>query len=293
VAAGVIALHPALVWISAYWGQVDILTGAIGAGAWAAAFAGLPGATGALLAVGALTKPQGLIIVPATVLLLHARSGYAGVLRAFGVGAVVAGLFVLPFLLAGYAREVAGIYLGAAGIYPFVSVYAFNPWWIVALLLGGGRETPLIRDDVGLVGPLTPWMIGLFLFVVATVWICLRLVRRGRTAGLSASGAWRLLTLQWLAFFLLPTHVHERYLAPALVSMAPVVLLEPRWKWSYLVLSLGVLLNVMYTLPASDGLLTVARVLSGEGVLVAAALAWVAVCLVRAEIREGSNRSPP
>jgi hypothetical protein len=246
-----------------------------------------------LLALGVLTKPQGLIVVPAALLFLYARSGFAGVLRAAGVGVVVAGLLVLPFLLAGYAREVAGIYLGAADVYPFVSVYAFNPWWIVALLLGGGRDSPLVRDDVGLVGGLTPRLLGILLFVVATAWICVRSYRGGRVGDLSGSRAWRLLTLQWLAFFLLPTHVHERYLAPALVSMVPAVLLEPRWKWSYLVLSLCVLFNVMYTLPGSPGLLAVVRVVSGEGVLAAAALTSVAVWLVRAEIREGKDVAPP
>jgi hypothetical protein len=272
---------------------VDILHGAICAGAWAAACAGLSGAAGGLLALGVLTKPQGLIVVPAALLFLYARCGIGGILRAGGIGVVVSGLLLMPFLLAGYGKEVAGIYLGAAGLYPFVSVYAFNPWWIVALLLGGGRETPLIRDDVGVGGVLTPRFLGMLLFFAATAWLCVRSYRVARKASPSGSRAWRLLTLQWLAFFLLPTHVHERYLAPALVSMAPAVLLEPRWRWSYLVLSLCVLLNVMYTLPGSAGLLAVARVVSGEGVLVAAALTWVAVGFVRAEIREGRDRAPP
>jgi len=289
VAAGIVALHPALIWLSAYWGQVDILHGAICAAAWGAAGAGLSGAAGGLLALGVMTKPQGLIIIPAAVALLYARTGFRGVARASGAGAVVIGVLTLPFLLAGYAREVAGIYLGAADVYPYVSVYAFNPWWIVALLLGGTREAPLVRDDVGRFGPVTPRHLGTLLFVIVTVWICWRCLRVRRATRFPADRGWRLLTLQWLAFFLLPTHVHERYLAPALVSMLPVALLQSRWRWGYLVLSLGVLLNVVYTLPGTRGLLTVVRLLSGEGVLVAVALVGLAVVLVRAEIQEGRD----
>ena len=71
--------------------------------------------------------------------------------------------------------------------------------------------------------------------------------------------------------------------------MLPVALLQSRWRWGYLVLSLGVLLNVVYTLPGTRGLLTVVRLLSGEGVLVAVALVGLAVVLVRAEIQEGMD----
>jgi hypothetical protein len=293
VAAGIIALHPALIWISAYWGQVDILHGAICAGAWAAAYAGLSGATGGLLALGVMTKPQGLVIVPAVAALLFARSGVRGLARALGTGIVVVGLLSLPFLLAGYAREVAAIYLGAADLYPYVSVYAFNPWWIVALLLGGGREAPLVPDTIRLFGSLTPRALGMFLFLAATAWICARCLRAGRGSRFTPGRGWRLLTLQWLAFFLLPTHVHERYLAPALVSMAPAVLLDRRWRWGYGVLSLGVLLNVAYVLPGSRGLLTIIRILAGEGIVVALALAGLALALVRAEVRESRDASRP
>ena len=135
-------------------------------------------------------------------------------------------------------------------------------------------------------------MIGLVLFAAATFWISWRCLRTGGRPSFSASRAWRLLTLQWMAFFLLPTQVHERYLAPVLVSMILAVIIEPRWWWIYLVLSLSVLLNVIYMLPGVPELRTVVRTVSLDGALVAIALVLVAVILLNAEISEGRDDAP-
>lgn len=290
--AAIIALHPALIWISAYWGQVDILHSSICVAAWGAAIAGSSLLAGGLLALGVMTKPQGLIILPAAAVLLFARTGWRGMLRAFVSGVVVVSALLLPFLLAGYGRELLGIYLGSAGKYPYLSVNAFNPWGVAALFTGGNFGESLVRDDQALGGFLTPRMIGLLLFGVSTVWICLRALLHGGRSSFSASRAWRLLTLQWLAFFLLPTEVHERYLAPALISMIVALILDRRWWWVYLIISLSVLLNVIYVLPGLPVFLTFVRNVTMEGSLVAIALVFVAVVLVRAEIREGTNDAP-
>jgi Gpi18-like mannosyltransferase len=290
-AAAIFAFHPALIWLSSLWGQVDILHGGLAAAAWVAALAGSAGWTGALVALGILTKPQGLIIAPAAVVLLAARTGRRGLLRALLFGAAATVVVTLPFVLAGFASAIVKIYAGAGGVYPYLTLNAFNLWWCV-LAIGGGTSRPLaFRDDIHLLGPVTPRLIGLALFLCATVWILRKCWLLARTDGPSDhSRAWRLLTLQWLSFFLLPTQIHERYLVPALVSMAPAAVLEKRWRWIYAVLSLGILLNLMFVVPGIEILAPIVRTVSGQGVLVAIAFAAIAVILVRAEIREGSGR---
>ncbi|MBD3160622.1 MAG: hypothetical protein GF346_00680 [Candidatus Eisenbacteria bacterium] len=288
-AAGLLVLHPVLIWISAHWGQVDVLHAAIAAGAWGAALSGTPVLAGILLALGVLMKPQGLIVLPAAVALLLARSGSRGLLRAVAAGTAIFALLLVPFLVAGHARALVDLYAGAAARYPYLSVYAFNPWWIVSLLAGGGRDAALIPDDGGIGALATPRFLGAVLFLAATVWIAARLALRAGAGTFTDARGWRLLTLQWFAFFLLPTHVHERYLVPALLSLAPAVILEPRWVKPYLLLSLCILLNVIYVFPGAPWLLWAARILSGEGVLVALVLSGLALLLVRAEIREGAG----
>jgi Gpi18-like mannosyltransferase len=286
-AAAILALHPALIWLSSLWGQVDVLHGGLAAGACVAALAGSAGWTGALVALGILTKPQGLIIAPAVAALLAARTGKRGIIRAILFGTATTIVVTLPFVLAGFASSIVKIYAGAGSVYPYLTLNAFNLWWGV-LAAGGGTQRILdFRDDVHLLGPVTPRGIGYFLFLVATIWIVRRCWIVARTGGsIDHSRAWRLLTLQWLAFFLLPTQVHERYLVPAVIALAPAAILDRRWRWTYAALSLGVLLNLMYVVPGSERLAPIVRAISGRGVIVALVFAGIAVLLARAEIRE-------
>jgi hypothetical protein len=286
-AALLLALNPALIWVSSYWGQVDVLHGGLAAAAWAAILARRPGLAGVLLALGALTKPQGLLVVPAGATLLAASTGARGVARGLAAGAATIAIVTLPFLLAGASGALLGLYTGAANLYPYLSLYAFNPWWIAVLLQSGDPAFPLLRDDVRWLGPVTPRALGQVLFLLATAAITWRCARLRPGSPERDPRAWRLLTLQWLAFFLLPTQVHERYLLPALVSLAPVAALERRWRWVYAAMAVAVWTNVAYVLPGSAPIRAVARVLSGEGALAAAVFFACAVLLVRAELRAG------
>jgi hypothetical protein len=279
-AAALMALHPALIWLSAYWGQVDILHGGFAAGAWYAALCGATGASGALLALGVLTKPQGLIILPAAAVLIARRSGARGLARAFTIGAATAAVVCLPFLIAGYGRRLYEIYAGAGSVYPVLSLKAFNPWWIATVFVGATRGRAFPSDANPVLLGITPHAIGIVLFLGATGWIATRCARRP-----DGPRAWRLLTLQWLAFFLLPTQVHERYLAPALVSFAVAAVLEHRSLVPYLLLSLCVLLNILYVAPGTVAIAAFVRWVTLDGVLVALGLCAIAFNLVRAELR--------
>lgn len=289
-AAALLAFHPALIWLSSFWGQVDVLHGGLAAGACAAALSGSAGWAGALVALGILTKPQGLIVAPAIAALLVGRTGRKGILRALLCAAAATVVVTLPFVVAGFAVSIVRIYTGAGSVYPMITVNAWNLWWCVKGA-GGAWRTAEVRDDVSLLGPLTPRMIGLVLFMIATVWIIRRCALAARSASPGAeSRAWRLLTLQWLAFFMLPTQIHERYLVPALLSLAPVAILERRWRWIYAALSLGILLNLMFVVPGTDSLRPIVYALSGGGWIVALAFAGIAALLVLAEIKEGKDR---
>lgn len=282
-----LAVNPALIWVSSYWGQVDILHAGMAAAAWAAILAGRPGLAGSLLALGALTKPQGLLAVPAGAALVAASSGGRGIARAMATGAATVAIVTSPFLLSGASGALLRIYTGAPNLYPYLSLNAFNPWWIAALTRAGDPSFPLVPDDARWLGLVTPRTLGQILLLLATAAITAACARLRPGSAERDPRAWRLLTLQWLAFFLLPTQVHERYLLPAMVSMAPVAALDRRWRWIYAAMTAAVWANVAYVLPGSGPVRILARMLSGEGVLAALVLLGCAIAIARAEMRAG------
>ncbi|MFB3907569.1 MAG: hypothetical protein ACE15D_04110 [Candidatus Eisenbacteria bacterium] len=292
-AAALAAFHPALIWLSSYWGQIDALLGGLVAGAWLALLARRAALGGMLIALAVLTKPQGLIVLPPAIALAAATTGMRGLARSIAAGAATTVLVSAPFVLAGSGGKLAGLYLGSTDVYPCLSLNAWNPWWIVTLLSGGGRDAGLVGDARG---PIPARLLGVALFLAATAWTCWRCARLGRDTA-ADSGEKRiergmlLLTLQWLFFFLLPTQIHERYLVPALVSFAFPVVLRRRWFGAYAALSLAVLLNLLFVVPGSPVVLRIARVAGGEGVVVAVFLVGLAAFLIIGEVRGGRERS--
>jgi hypothetical protein len=289
LAAALLAFNPVLIWLSSYWGQVDILHGGFAAASWGAALAGAPVLSGILLACGALVKPQGLLIVPVAALLIARRTGLRGLARASIAGSVAAAVVCAPFLVSGAGNRIVGLYAGAGSVYPYVSVNAFNPWWCVTILRPDGMTRALMSDMIPLAGPITLRVLGLSLFAAATGWILWRVIvatRPGTDPAKSDSRLWRLLTLQWLAFFLLATQVHERYLVPAILSLAPAVVLERRRLVLWLAMTVGILLNVLYMVPGTRAVERIVVAVSGKGVIVSLGLCLIAALLVRDEHRE-------
>ncbi|HEX5241578.1 MAG TPA: phospholipid carrier-dependent glycosyltransferase [Candidatus Limnocylindrales bacterium] len=208
----------------------------------------------------------------------------------------------LPFGLS-LPDLIGQIFKTAAG-YPYVSVNAYNPWALASLngigvaanrgwvcdstILPSGPidisifgisiyqapASTLSCPDAFYLGPVPALFIGmgLFLLVAAVVvWrVALRPDRRTMLVGLAVLA---------IAFFVLPTRVHERYLFPLVGIGAILAAVSLRWRVAYLVASAAVLANmyaVLTTLyPGNPGIadwLDVGDVLtSWWGIAVAAA----------------------
>lgn len=279
-AATLLALHPAAIWLSSFWGQVDLLLGGLVVAAWWRILSRSPAAAGALLSLALFTKPQAMIILPAAVALLTRRCGGRGPARALAAGGIVAAALCLPFVFAGYGSKLVGIYTGAGNVYPYLSLSAFNPWGIVSRIVDPGGS--LVGDAGFLLPGVSPKRIGLVLFLGATAWIAWRAWRTN-----NAGSAWRLLTLQWFAFFLLPTQIHERYLVPGLAGFAALVAHDRRWLAAFVATSVGVWLNLLLVAPGYPPIRGFVEAVTLHGGIVAAAFCLVAALLLRAELREG------
>ena len=150
---------------------------------------------------------------------------------------MLAGLAVLaalmaPFAFGGSGARVLEPYTRAVGHFTLVALNAFNGWWLVY-----GEDAGGVEDSTILLAGLTARQVGLGLLAGALLGVVVLLGRALWRAGPGAAGGalWArrrayAAALAWaaaaLAFFYLPTQVHERYALYAL----PPLLLAALWR---------------------------------------------------------------
>jgi predicted membrane-bound dolichyl-phosphate-mannose-protein mannosyltransferase len=273
-AATVYLFNPGVIFDSAVWGQIDsvgtlVLLGTIYALArgWTEV-----AAVGAVLAL--LVKFQFGFLVPIVAIVgikrhLLARSSdpaHAGrrdllrVLTSLAAGVVALTVLLLPFgmtIFVGQAdgpscfgfppadpiRSIIGKFCEASETYSGLTIAAFNLW---RNPLSGLGDTFFRGDDttvallVGGIG-LTWQQVGTALFAAVAVVALWQVARRDDLRGLLLASL-----LIAVAFFVLPTRVHERYLFPALALAAPLLLSSRVWPWAYGGLSLVFFANIYW-----------------------------------------------
>jgi hypothetical protein len=233
-AALVAAMYTAAppVWInSAWWGQVDAwlmlpMLGAVlllGRGA---------GRGWALWAVALLIKTQAIIIVPVLFIATVRRHGARGVVRGAAVTGAVLFAGIAPLVFAGQGFGLVEAYLGAVGRFPRTTYGAYNLWY---LALGGNT----VNDFDAVLGPFSYRQLGFGLLGAATLLVCAALWRRSDTPGRAGAGA-----ALALAFFVLPTQMHARYLFLPLAFVALAVCSERRLAPLFVLLVASATINV-------------------------------------------------
>jgi hypothetical protein len=226
-------------------------------------------------------------------------------------GLATAVLLALPFGLS-LPGLVGQIFSTAAG-YPYVSVNAYNPWALVSLDGNGiaanrlwvcdTTVTPSQGFDIRIgdlllyqvpatspsaaclnqpgfmIGPVPAAVVGTVLFLAAAAMIAWLVARRPDRRTMLVG-----LVVLALAFFVLPTRVHERYLFPLVGLGAILAAVSLRWRLAYVVASAAMLANmyaVLTTLyPDNPGIsdwLGIGDVVTSFGGVAAAALAQAAV----------------
>jgi hypothetical protein len=210
-AAALAALYAAAppVWINvAWWGQVDALLMLPLLGVVL-----LLDRQGGRLSwlcwvVALLIKPQAIVLAPLLYIATVRRHGSRGVAQG---GALALGGFALacvPLVLAGQGPGLMQAYLGSVGRFPKLTAGAYNLWYLVTWGASG--------DDVGQgIGGLSYRMLGVLLVGGVALLVGVALLRRP-DAPLRAEGA----AVLALAFFALPTQIHERYLFLTLAFLA-------------------------------------------------------------------------
>lgn len=271
VAVVIYLFNPGTIFDSAVWGQVDSVGALVLLASlyWLARGWTEAAASGAVLAM--LVKFQFAFLIPVVAVVgikrhLFGRSSdpdHAGrrdpirVLTSLATGLGTLVLLILPFRLAIWAPgdptlSLVDRFIDASVRYKGLTINAFNlwrnPWTGLGDVYRWGCDSlpPTCSDGSGtalvLGSTSISWqLVGALLFGVAALVALWTIARRDDPAGLLVGA----LTLA-VAFFALPTRVHERYLFPALALAAPLV--SRTWKWAVLygVLTLSFFANVYW-----------------------------------------------
>ncbi len=277
VGAAAVQLHPAVIDVSAWWGQYESIYMLSGLGMAIAASRGRNGLAAALLAISLATKPQAIPFILPFVAWCYASGGVREVLRAGVVGAVTLGVLWLPFVAAGGPlRYLEGLAYYQNEIFNVLSLRAWNPWSLLQEAAVGGE---FIADDVRIVGPITFRVVGYAITGLLSLVIMAAIVRDPKPRTLLLG-----LTASVLVFFMAMTQMHERYAYAALIL--PILLLaEPRIRAWWLALSVVVTLNLLAAIPptpAIEALLPATGPLAIVGALVMTSLTvWLLANLAR------------
>ena len=261
-AAAAILLNPAVFFVSAVWGQVDVFLAVLVVGGVLLLGTGettfrREAAGIALLAVAVGTKPQGAFALPMVVLFLcwrHIRSrlaeadggssvgrevigGVGRIAALAGVGAVAGQLLLAPFRLG--PLDAFDFYARASSTYSVTSVFAFNGWGITGFWRpDSGAEAFRVLGVPAFVWGLALFSLGAAL-VLARAWQSLRAGEdEGRVLVLGSAA------ITMVGFAVL-TRVHERYLFLPMALLA--VFVGVRWlRRAFLALSALYLINVFF-----------------------------------------------
>jgi dolichyl-phosphate-mannose--protein O-mannosyl transferase len=254
--AALLALNPAAIYVSSYWGQVDSVSwGFVLVALWMILRSGdepgktVPRITLAWLALAfsILMKPQATTI--AFLFLAYPFAASDGAVRRqrlIGTGAGIVAAFGLAGAIGLAFHPAADVYGWLFGRYAFGSnVYPYNT--VNAFNLYALRQPFWDPDNAALtvfgipVGTLSIW--GIALVVASTALIVGRyLQRRDERALLEAA------MLCALAFFVLATRMHERYVYGAFLLAMPLLAFGRGMVWPAIVLTVTMYLNLGYSL---------------------------------------------
>ena len=209
--AALYLLNPISLIDGAWWGQVDSLGVFIFLLAFVAALTKRPTLAGIVFMVAMMTKLQNMIYGPLFFLFIWQLTGPTGLIRA-AAGSLIAffGLNI-EFLLAHNMSRVVASLVENYDYFPWMSLNAFNLWWIVAA--GRGME---VSDKLLAIGIANAKTVGLFLFSSFYLFALLRQFLEKKS--ILASFLISLIVVN-ASFFLFQTESHDRYAFPLSVFL--------------------------------------------------------------------------
>jgi Gpi18-like mannosyltransferase len=283
-AALAIWLHPAVIDVSALFGQYESIYVLLALVGYLLVVAGRNSPAAVVLALAVMTKPQALpLLIPFGAWFL-ARLGWRETLRLTAIGAATIVVVWLPFVAAGGpAGYVRSLQLHQDELFAVLSLRAWNVWWVVQGFLGG---SDFISDQNRILGPLSFRDIG-FLATAAGELAVFVAVLRSPSPRTLALG----ITAAALVAFNLLTTMHERYAYAALVFLA---LLIPERRFLAIWIAFGVVftLNLLAAVPPAPWIGQLLPVQGPLGIAGSVAMLGITVAVLRELLTAPSAETP-
>ncbi len=275
-AAAIVVVNPAIWFDSVVWGQVDSFGVVFLLLAVRELWRDRPERAAVLTVLAAIVKPQFGILVPLVAAITIRRAlfpadaygdepaparrrtttdwewrtrGWVRIVTTGAAGLLTAVVVSAPFGLSivGLVEQIAG----AAAGYPYLTVNAYNPWALLSLdgngLAAAGTWIRDVAVEPGQVaytfGPIPAVLVGTTLLLLAVGAISVAVARRPDRLTILVGVA-----LLALAFFVVPTRVHERYLFPFLLVGALLAVVSVRWRVVYVAVSAATFANMYVVL---------------------------------------------
>ncbi len=229
-----------------------------------------------------------------------------GPLRILTTGA--AGLVTAIVLSGGFGLSLGGLVeqVGtAAATYPYLTVNAYNPWallsldgqglaatgqWVCDVLIAPSPDGPTC-ERAYFFGSIPAVLVGTVLLVATVLGTAVAVARRPDRRTILVG-----LAVLAVAFFVVPTRVHERYLFPFFAIGAILAAGSPRWRVAWVLLSAATLANMYVVLTTlypgnpqiSDWLGIGPTLRSTLGVMIIALVHGLGFVWVAAQLRGGA-----
>lgn len=235
-----VLLHPAIAYVSGLWAQFESVYVLPMLVAWLLAARGRPGWAAVAVAVSLMTKPQALPLIIPFAAWFFATGGWRGAVRAAAIGLGTIVVLWIPFVAAGGPAKYLGNLADYSSLFSVLSLRAWNPWWILQSLAGGGD---FVADGTPILGPVTFRWLGIGISGALELLVFLWIRRRPTARTL----AWGIAAAALVAFVGL-TEMHERYAYPALIFL---LVLFPDRRAAALWVTLGIVytLNLVAAVP--------------------------------------------
>ena len=231
VSMALYAFNPAVIYNAAVWGQFDAVYTFFLVLSLMLALKSKPIPSAVIFALGLLTKPQGIALLPLIVLLIYKKNGWKQLLYSVAAFTATVFLVVLPF--EGIGNPITFLiknYSTGYLYYNVTSVNAFNLWGLFGLWVNDGYF----------------FFVGWALFGAVATFTLFTVHKRLKVSGdiIAFFAAFML----FFAFFMLPTRIHERYMFPAISVLALMFPLFKKARLLYAVLTATFLVNQAYVL---------------------------------------------
>jgi len=239
-----LCIHPGLIATSAFWGQTDGLLTLFLVLATLALNRNQRFMSWVWFAVCMLMKFQGIVLLPMVGILSVRRFGILSTIGGILLGVGIFGLVYAPFVSgSGWDSAMHPFTTGAVDLNPVITGNAFNLWYVITPSIWTLLPTDLTyvpKDNVVGFGGLTLKNIG---FLMLGGYVFIVVVSMWRQYVERREFVWA--TGLYLAFFMLPTQIHERYLYMA--AALSVIAIVQDWRMWFIapVLALSYTTNVL------------------------------------------------